>query len=72
MLTRMCAVCGIIHDGRAKACITELQDRLDRYREFVELTGAVFDSGMLGLYPGEPDEEQVAEDWRNRLTRLRG
>lgn len=45
--------------------------QIDELRKFVDLTATLFDAGIVADYPGEPDEEPLAEDWRNGLKRLR-
>lgn len=44
---------------------------VDALQEFVDFTGELKDRKIVQDYPGDPDEELAAEEWRNMLIRLR-
>lgn len=62
-------------DAEERKLLTDEIHRLDRlidsYQKFVEMTWGLHQSRIVDVYPGEPDEEPMAEDWRNTLKRLR-
>ncbi len=51
--------------------LAALKASRDRLQEFVNETAVYFDAKLVDVYPGEPDEEPVADEWRNKLKRLR-
>lgn len=44
---------------------------VDALQEFVDFTAELKDRQLVQDYPGDPDEELAAEEWRNTLARLR-
>lgn len=44
---------------------------VDALSEFVDFTAELKDRHIVQDYPGDPDEELAAEEWRNTLVKLR-
>lgn len=63
-----------LNDGQAvnpEFSLTVIEARNKILQEFVDLTASLHEAQIVDVYPGVPDEEAPAEDWRNRLKRLR-
>lgn len=68
----MCAVCGIVHDGRAKACITKLMDDRDALQRVVDLCVSLYGQGILEPYPDYHEQEDEALRFRCEMRRRLG
>lgn len=49
---RMCAICGLVHDGRAKACITELMNRNDALQKQLRTAQEVINTHVADQVEG--------------------